>query len=75
MYVHQRKYVMDVLQDTGMLDAKMASTPMPKDHKFSYESPLLPDPDRYRRLLYVTMTRPDIMYVVVVQQLSQHVAY
>ena len=75
MYIHQRKYVLDIIQDVGLLNAKPALTPMPKGHKFSPTSPLLSVPNRYRRLvgrlLYVTMTLPDVTYVV--QQLSQHV--
>ena len=72
MFLHQRKYVLDILSDVGLLHAKTASTPMQRGHKFST---LMGEPDRYRRpigrLLYVTMTRPDITFVL--QQLSQHV--
>ena len=75
MYIHQRKYVLDIIQDVGPLNAKPTLTPMLKGHRFSPTSPLLSDPDRYRhlvgRLLYVTMTCLDVTYVV--QQLSQHV--
>ena len=76
MYIHQRKYVLDIICDAGMLQAKPTSIPMPKGQKFSSNSPLPPKPNRYRRLigrlLYLTMTHPDIAFVI--QQLSQHVA-
>ena len=59
MYIHQCKYVMDILKDVGLLHAKPALTPMPKGHKFSATSPLLPDPDQCHRLvgrlLYLTI--------------------
>ena len=49
---------------------------MQKGHKFPADSPLLSEPNQYRRLigrlLYVTMTRTDVIFVL--QQLSQHVA-
>ena len=53
MYIHQRKYVLDIIQDVGLLSVKPALTPMPKGHKFSPTSPILSDPDLYRRLLVV----------------------
>ena len=59
MYIHQIKYVLDIFQDVGLLNAKLALTPMSKGHKFSPTSPLLSVQDRYRRLvgrlLYVTI--------------------
>ena len=76
MFLHQRKYVLDILTGVGLLHAKTASTPIQRGHKFSTNSHLMGEPDRYRRLigrlLYVTMTRPDITFVL--QQLSQHVS-
>ena len=76
MFLHQRKYVLDILIDVGLLHVKTASTPMQRGHKFSTDSPLMGKPDRYRRLigrlLYVTITRSDITFVL--QQLSQHIS-
>ncbi|KAK9087507.1 hypothetical protein Syun_029901 [Stephania yunnanensis] len=76
LYVHQRKYVLDLLNDAGLLMAKPAATPLPRDCKFiDPDSPLLIEVDRYRRLvgrlLYLRFTRPDITYAT--QQLSQYV--
>ena len=47
MFLHQRKYVLDILTDVGLLDAKTASTPMQRGHKFSTDSLLMGEPDRY----------------------------
>ena len=51
MYIHQRKYVLDIICDVGMLQAKPTSIPMPNGHKFSSNSPLSPMPDRYYHLI------------------------
>ena len=51
MFLHQRKYVLDILTDVGLLHAKTTSTPMQRGHKFSTNSPLIGEPDRYRRLI------------------------
>ena len=60
--------------DAGLTAAKAAKVPMAKGLKLSTETgELLPQPEAYRRvvgrLLYLTLTRPDISYVV--QHLSQ----
>ena len=70
----QRKYTLDLLQDAGMLASKPISYPMDPRHKFSnFDGELLKDPAQYRRLvgrlLYLTITRPDIAYAV--HRLSQ----
>ncbi|KAL2228577.1 UNVERIFIED_CONTAM: Retrovirus-related Pol polyprotein from transposon RE2 [Sesamum indicum] len=74
MSVTQRKYISDIITDTGMTDAHPVLTPLPHGIKFSSElgSPV-PDPEKYRRLigrlLYLGFTRPDLSFAV--QQLSQ----
>ncbi|KAL0430697.1 UNVERIFIED_CONTAM: Retrovirus-related Pol polyprotein from transposon RE2 [Sesamum radiatum] len=70
----QSKYIHDILSDTGLLDAKSVTTPLPQGVKLCAESgSFLPDPEPYRRLidrlLYLGFTRPDISYGI--QQLSQ----
>jgi len=67
--ITQRKYVLDILEEIGMLDYKLVDIPMDLNVK------LLPDqgephldPRRYwrlvRKLNYLTMTRLDISFAV-----------
>ncbi|RVW47921.1 Retrovirus-related Pol polyprotein from transposon RE2 [Vitis vinifera] len=73
----QRKYALDILEETGMLDCKPVDTPM--DHECqtcTRTGGALGDPGRYRRLVgklnYLTITRPDISFPVsVVSQFLQ----
>ncbi|KAL0345252.1 UNVERIFIED_CONTAM: Retrovirus-related Pol polyprotein from transposon RE2 [Sesamum radiatum] len=74
LLVTQQKYITDILTDTHLLEAKVASTPLPPGLKLAADDgSLLPDPGAYRRLvgrlLYLGFTRPDISFAV--QQLSQ----
>lgn len=76
LYFNQRKYILDILQDTGLLGCKPTTTPLPKNHHFSTDcGDPISDPSRYRKLvgqlLYLNFTRPDIAFAV--QQLSKHV--
>ena len=62
----QRKYTLEVLNDTG---CKPAKTPMEQNLRLSkLEGEELKDPSSYKRLisrlLYLTITRPDITFVV-----------
>ena len=73
-FLNQRKYVLDILSDTGLTGAKPAKFPLPKALRLSIDTGhVLPNPEPYRRiigrLLYLTLTRPDISYAV--QHLSQ----
>ncbi|GJX06513.1 putative RNA-directed DNA polymerase [Tanacetum coccineum] len=63
----QRKYVLDLLTETGMLDCKPVETPIEMNHKLSilpYQVPT--NKERYQRpvgkLIYLSHTRPDIAY-------------
>ena len=62
----QRKYVFDLLSETGKLGAKPCSTPMTPNVQITKEGDLFEDPKRYRRLVgklnYLIVTRPDIAY-------------
>ena len=65
--ISQRKYTMDILTDTGMLDYKPIDTPMDPNVKLvPGQGELLRDPGRYLRLVgqlnYLTITRPDISF-------------
>ena len=75
--ISQRKYTLDILADTGMLDYKLVDTPMDLNVKLvpSQGEPLKVI-GRYRRLIgklnYFTITRPDISFLVsVVSQFLQ----
>lgn len=65
--VSQRKYTLDLLQETGMLGCKAANTPI-EPVKRSEEESVPADKDRYQRLvgklIYLTHTRPDIGFAV-----------
>ncbi|KAK2402246.1 putative mitochondrial protein [Trifolium repens] len=70
----QRKYTLDLLQDTGLLAAKPCPTPMqPQLQLHKASGKLISDPTAYRRLigrlLYLTHSRPEISYAV--SKLSQ----
>lgn len=72
--LNQRKYIHDLIIDSGQGDCKGHKFPMQKGLKLSTEEEtLLSEPEQYRRrigkLLYLNLTRPDISYSV--QQLSQ----
>lgn len=65
----QRRYVLDLLAEVGLLDCKPISTPMdPKVNLYDPNSPDYLDSRRYRtivgKLLYLTVTRPDISFAV-----------
>jgi len=64
-FLNQRKYILDILKDVGFTGVKLATFPLPKGLHLSSESgELIPNPLSYRRLvgrlLYLTLTRPDI---------------
>ncbi|GJX38585.1 putative ribonuclease H-like domain-containing protein [Tanacetum coccineum] len=64
IFISQDKYVTEILKKFGFSDVKTASTPM-ETHK-----PLLKDADEHlyrsmiRSLMYVTSSRPDIMFAI-----------
>ena len=65
----QGKYIKDMLKKFGMNEAKLISTPMgTNDNLDSDASGNMVDQNLYRsmirRLLYVTTSRPDVMFSV-----------
>nr|GEW29690.1 hypothetical protein [Tanacetum cinerariifolium] len=80
IFISQDKYVAKVLRKFGLTDRKSASTPI------DTEKPLLKDPDgedvdvhTYRSmigsLMYLTSSRPDIMFATVVATFSTEAEY
>ncbi|CAI0377901.1 unnamed protein product [Linum tenue] len=70
----QKKYCLELVTDTGYLEAKGCLSPVDCNVKLSTtQGEPLPDATVYRRLIgrlhYLTITRPDITYAV--QQLAQ----
>ncbi|XP_042952200.1 uncharacterized mitochondrial protein AtMg00810-like [Carya illinoinensis] len=65
----QRKYTLEILEDSRLLGTKPVSTPIELNHKLVHTTnEILQDPTAYRRLIrrliYLTITRPDITYAV-----------
>ncbi|KAG7578260.1 Retrotransposon Copia-like N-terminal [Arabidopsis thaliana x Arabidopsis arenosa] len=73
--VSQRKYTLELLEEFGFLGCKPVPTPMELGLKLNDETGLLlSDPSHYRKLIgklvYLTVTRPDICFAV--NKLSQY---
>ena len=67
IFIHQTKYVQDLLSRFKMIYAKIASTPLPLNHDIGLDERGDPvDPTLYRSmigsLMYLTASRPDIMF-------------
>ncbi|KAL0416651.1 UNVERIFIED_CONTAM: Retrovirus-related Pol polyprotein from transposon RE1 [Sesamum latifolium] len=73
----QRKYVLDLLTETGMLACRPAETPIEINHKLGIFPDQVPtDIARYQRLvgrlIYLSHTRPDIAYAVSIVSQYMH---
>ena len=69
IFLSQRKYVLDLLTETGMLACKPVETPIEMNHKLGIFPDQVPtDKGQYQclvgRLIYLSHTWPDIVYVV-----------
>ncbi|PKI54422.1 hypothetical protein CRG98_025209 [Punica granatum] len=69
LFLCQRKYILDILQECGMLGARPATFPMEQHLRLSSDSgDDLPDPSCYHRLIgrliYLTITRPELSYSI-----------
>ncbi|XP_019052159.1 PREDICTED: uncharacterized protein LOC109114264 [Nelumbo nucifera] len=77
MFISQRKYVLDLLKDTRKIGVKPVDSPIDPNHKLSdSQGEPLKDVKQFQRLvgrlLYFSMTHPDIAYVVGVLSQFMH---
>lgn len=73
----QRKYILDLLTETGMLECQPIDTPIEQNHGLTLLSSKTPtNKERYQRLvgklIYLSHTRPDIAYAVSVVSRFMH---
>ncbi|CAA7040888.1 unnamed protein product [Microthlaspi erraticum] len=69
IYLSQRKYILDLVSEAGLLGAKPCSFPMDQNHGLALAvGEEIDDPTRYRRLvgrlIYLHVTRPELAYSV-----------
>ncbi|KAM2326634.1 hypothetical protein ACFX1X_025835 [Malus domestica] len=67
LFLHQTKYLLDLLRKTNMDGAKPCYTPLGST-KLDHTGPLLSNPTEYRSIVgglqYLTWTRPDLSFAV-----------
>ena len=68
IFISQRKYILDLLKETGMTGCKPVESPIDNNHKMQAGVGKSIDKERYQRLvgrlIYLSHTRPDIAYAV-----------
>ncbi|CAM8877711.1 unnamed protein product [Rhodiola kirilowii] len=69
IFLNQRKYVVELLEEHNMTDYKPSKTPLELKHKLDLSTaPLLADPMPYKRLMgkliYLTINRLDLAYLI-----------
>ncbi|RDX84623.1 Copia protein, partial [Mucuna pruriens] len=68
IFISQRKYVLDLLKETGKLGCKISRVPIEQNHKIGCEESPIIEKSQYQRLvgklIYLSHTRPDIAYAV-----------
>lgn len=77
IFLSQRKYILDLLAETGMLDCKPTDTPIVQNHMLGEHQNQIPtNRERYQRLvgklIYLSHTRPDIAYAISVVSQFMH---
>ncbi|KAL0393486.1 UNVERIFIED_CONTAM: Retrovirus-related Pol polyprotein from transposon RE1 [Sesamum latifolium] len=77
IFLSQRKYALDLLNETGMTACSPASTPMEENLKLSMHPSQVPtNKERYQRLvgrlMYLAHTRPDLAYSLSVVSQFMH---
>jgi hypothetical protein len=73
----QRRYVLDLLSEAGMLDCKPVDTPIVQNHNLGKCTTHIPaNKERYQKLvgklIYFSHTRPDIAYAVSIVSQFMH---
>ncbi|KAM1117266.1 hypothetical protein ACFX19_007783 [Malus domestica] len=75
-FLNQRKYLMDLLHEAKMTDCKPACTPLDRNLKLKTHGDPVPNLSYYQRmvgkLIYLTITRPDISYAVSIVSQFMH---
>ena len=69
LFLSQRKYALEIIDECGLLGAKPSPSPMEENHKLALATgPVVDDAIRYRRLvgrlIYLTITGPNLCYSV-----------
>jgi len=69
LFLGQRKYTFEIVDECGLLEAKPNEFPMDENHRLALTTgSLVEDAGRYRqlvgRLIYPTITGPDICYAI-----------
>uniref|UniRef100_A0A8R7UAT4 Reverse transcriptase Ty1/copia-type domain-containing protein n=1 Tax=Triticum urartu TaxID=4572 RepID=A0A8R7UAT4_TRIUA len=76
IFLSQRKYILDLLKETGMLGCRPVATPIKQNHRLSSDAGTPVDRERYQRLvgrlIYMSHTRPDIAFDVSVVSQYMH---
>ncbi|RDX67459.1 Copia protein, partial [Mucuna pruriens] len=70
IFISQRKYVLDLLKETGKFGFKTSGVPIEQNHRIGCEESPTIEKFKYHRLL--SHTRPDIAYVVSVVSQFMH---
>jgi hypothetical protein len=76
IFLTQRKYILDLLKESGMYGSKPAATPIEQNHRLSSDVGNPVNRERYQRLvgklIYLSHTRPDIAFAVSVVSQFMH---
>jgi len=77
LFLCQRKYTLEIIEECGLLGAKPTEFPMETNHKLALAiGSNLNDVTRYRhfvsRLIYLTITRPELCYEIHVLSQFMH---
>ena len=76
IFISQHKYALETIKDVGLLGTTPIDTPMERGLKLFDKGDLLKDPGHYKRLvgrlIYLTVSRPDITYFIHVLSRFMH---